>query len=145
MERDNDAKGDKMTGYRIPWVPILSEADLPDVEEGLLVTTNGGDVYSDWRNEDGEWEYASQYPETTIIAWAPLPAPYDPDKTKPLGYHDVAEYYKEPEPVDPRDALAALLAACEAAMAQCGELCQGYDGWQTQMREAVAKAREAIA
>ena len=43
-----------------------------------------------------------------------------------------------------RAALSDLLAACDAAMAQCGELCQGYDGWQTQMASAVAKAKEVM-
>ena len=101
-----------MTGYRIPWVPILSEADLPDTEETWLVTDNTGGVYSDWRcPETGVWENAEAEYGLRVIAYAPLPAPYDPDETKPLGYHDVAEYYKEPEPVDERDVRIVELEA----------------------------------
>ena len=86
-----------MTGYRIPWVPILSEADLPDTEETWLVTDNTGGVYSDWRcPETGVWENAEAEYGLRVIAYAPLPAPYDPD---------------EPEPVDQRDARIAELEA----------------------------------
>ena len=96
MERDNDAKGDKMTGYRIPWVPIRSEADLPETEEPWLVTDNTGGVYSDWRcPETGVWENAEAEYGLRVIAYAPLPAPYDPDA---------------PEPVDMRAAILALAA-----------------------------------
>lgn len=118
--------------WYVPWVPIRSEADLPPIDEPVLLQTEERTLISfrTWNYGQTGWYWYNReglgIDDGIFVAWAPLPAPYDPDA---------------PEQFDP---LPALLLACEVAMEQCGELCQGYDGWQVQMREAVKQAREAM-
>ena len=80
-----------MSGYRIPWRKIENQSDLPALYSWVITSDDEGCVHADHRDREGYWVYSFG----KVIAYAPLPAPYDPDA---------------PEPVDMRAAILALAA-----------------------------------
>lgn len=113
-----------MSSYRIPWVPIKSPQDWPPASVDVLVTLNGSKrvlvdhVVKGW----GGW-YSYDVGKVGVIAYAPLPAPYDPSA---------------PAPVDPRDAEIAELRA------RCARLAAVVDAYQSR-GETIYELRQSIA
>lgn len=68
----------KIEPYYIDWIP--ADKEQPEEEGYYLVTVkkpNGYAVRQDkWLKEDESWQ--SFYGFVKVIAWAPLPEPYDP-------------------------------------------------------------------
>lgn len=73
-----------MAEWSVPWRAIKCEADLPNVRETVLVTTQFGSVIKDWVSSCGWWHFLHRAWNDPIAptAWAPMPAPYVPEEGK---------------------------------------------------------------
>ena len=57
------------------WIPCSER--LPKVDEEVLVTMEWGDVQIAWYDKFGKWETDEWYDLDDILAWMPLPTPYE--------------------------------------------------------------------
>lgn len=80
-----------MTEWRAPWKAIKGKADLPPIDEPVLLQTQDGRAMVTFRTHNfdlSEWYWYSNSEEgigdDVFVAWAPLPAPYDPDAPDPV-------------------------------------------------------------
>lgn len=71
--------------WYVPWKAIRSEADLPPIDEPVLLQTEERMLISfrTWNYGQTEWYWYNReglgMDDGLLVAWAPLPAPYDPD------------------------------------------------------------------
>jgi hypothetical protein len=61
------------------WIPVSER--LPEINDDVLISLEWGiDI---GRYSDGEWhsEWINHYDDGNVLAWMPLPKPYDPQET----------------------------------------------------------------